>query len=846
MTNEEIIQRGQLINDETEPAQNTSERVGGVIKGIGQNLADKDTAIEAQAARNGYYQCTVNSNQLAVTAPGFTLPAHGGNIRIKMSAPATGASTLNINSTGPKALLYNGAALSSANTWEQNEIISVFYDPSGSGQYLASNSQGGGGKAEKIKYDNSQSGLSAENVQGAIDENVERIKDTEDAAFVKNEINISLGTIIKGYWTFTDGQIKAVDGSTTFRRVAPIDVTQYYSVKLQFYLLSSYVAYTFFANDNGDIIGGYLINSSGGFVEYVVPKGATKLYFCTRYASQTAFAAKGVTRETLASKVESTKTDLENEIDDVKSESVIGYETLYDPYLGSKNYGFVQSDGSIITGSSGSPYRYTGYIEVHEGDVICIHSNIRDTPVALLAAYDSSKAYIQDSCIMSDGSGNQDLIYKVPSGVAYLRLSCNISASGYSARIQIDNSIFLSDGLYEVKTIQPDYEGNGYVSLEGVIVTQSSTTWAYTGLMNVNEGEEVYFRTTNSNSSCMLASYTKSNLITATDIIAGPNDQYSPMWHKYIVPSGITQIRITHKYEVDGQLNVYIRRKIKERKKIRILWIGNSMTQDAVAYLPLLLRELAPDVEYELYDWYHGGWTLAQHLDSWNNGQTAQIFSICRDCVSWKNWNSRLTMDTVLSQYTFDIVVLQEYFNNMTAYSAANLQTFNDCISYIRDHYNKPFKVATFFHAPLRSAPDAKFNVAKDAVETIIKKTVAEFFNPCGIAVYRALSTDLDSLGDQGHLSPDGVHTQEGLPCMLQTYVTALWVMDMLGIPMSVIGANTEVTNNNYGGINVPGPNLGTGVVIGTQAQVRLSQDVAVKAFKEGEYIRNQALTEYT
>lgn len=172
MTNEEIIQRGILIRDETEPAQNTSTRVGGVIEGIGENLVEKDTDIAAEAARNGYYQCTVSGTELAVTAPGFTLPAHGGNIRIKMSAPATGACTLNINSTGAKQLLYNGAAVSSANTWEQNEIISVFYDPSGSGQYLASNSQGGGGKSEKIKYDNSQSGLAAENVQGAIDESI--------------------------------------------------------------------------------------------------------------------------------------------------------------------------------------------------------------------------------------------------------------------------------------------------------------------------------------------------------------------------------------------------------------------------------------------------------------------------------------------------------------------------------------------------------------------------------------------------------------------------------------------------------------------------------------------------
>ncbi len=140
LTNQQIIDAGQEIYDETEVAQNTSTRVGGVIRGIGYNLVDKDAAIAAEAARNGYYQCTVSSTTLAVTAPGFTLPAHGGNIRIKMSAPATGASTLNINGTGAKALLYNGAAVSSDNTWEADEIISVFYDGT---RFMASNSQGG-------------------------------------------------------------------------------------------------------------------------------------------------------------------------------------------------------------------------------------------------------------------------------------------------------------------------------------------------------------------------------------------------------------------------------------------------------------------------------------------------------------------------------------------------------------------------------------------------------------------------------------------------------------------------------------------------------------------------------
>lgn len=172
--------------------------------------SEMNAAIAAETARNGYYQCTVSDTTLAVSAPGFTLPAHGGNIRIKMSAPATGACTLNINSTGPKPLLYNGLAVSSANTWERDEIISVFYDPSGSGQYLASNSQGGGGKASKIKYDNSQSGLASENVQEALDEvsqNIAGLDSVFGEAVATKQVDtnkapsISKGILPDGTWT---------------------------------------------------------------------------------------------------------------------------------------------------------------------------------------------------------------------------------------------------------------------------------------------------------------------------------------------------------------------------------------------------------------------------------------------------------------------------------------------------------------------------------------------------------------------------------------------------------------------------------------------------------------------
>lgn len=104
-------------------------------------------------AKLGYYVCTTEGNIAAKTiaAPNYILSL-GGNIKIKMvHANSASGATLNINSTGPKTLLYNGEPVSSNNTWEDNDVISVYYDGT---RYMASNSQGGG-KADSQLDENS-------------------------------------------------------------------------------------------------------------------------------------------------------------------------------------------------------------------------------------------------------------------------------------------------------------------------------------------------------------------------------------------------------------------------------------------------------------------------------------------------------------------------------------------------------------------------------------------------------------------------------------------------------------------------------------------------------------------
>lgn len=299
-------------------------------------------------------------------------------------------------------------------------------------------------------------------------------------------------------------------------------------------------------------------------------------------------------------------------------------------------------------------------------------------------------------------------------------------------------------------------------------------------------------------------------------------------------------------YDVPDTYLLPVASKELAQKEISVLFIGNSLTQDAVSYVPWLIRNLYPDLSFKFYMWYNGGYTLGQQYTKFVNDGTCEIFSICENSHSWRNYNNSVKMSDILTSYRFDIVCLQEYFNYKTTFLEADLVDFNNCVSYIRSNYGHHFKVATLFHAPLRASADSVFALTRHGNELILKKTSAQTMVSPGIAIYRALSTSLDSLGDRGHLSPDGTHAQEGLPCLLQAWVVFLWVMRQLSIPISIENCQLKMTTATYNTINVPGANLGTGVIEGTQAENWLAQDVAILGDKEGIGIeQNSFITMY-
>lgn len=290
--------------------------------------------------------------------------------------------------------------------------------------------------------------------------------------------------------------------------------------------------------------------------------------------------------------------------------------------------------------------------------------------------------------------------------------------------------------------------------------------------------------------------------------------------------------------EGEGDIKIESSGSVDSKKSISILFVGNSLTQDGIAYLPYMLKNYYPEVDFKIYMWYIGGYTLGQHYSTFTSGGKAAIFSVAENAAGWTNYSNSKTMAQVLSDYKFDIVSMQEYFNYKTEYTAAT--DWENCKNYITSNYKggNALEFVSLFHAPLRKDGYDVHEVYKrteDGNALILQTTISEDVIPNGIAVYRALDTDLNNLGDLGQLSPDGTHTQEGLPCLLQTYVTLCWLFDRLGINKSVYGHTMRMTTDIYNAIGVPGANLGSGVVQGTEAQNLLAQEVAIKAYKEGK-----------
>lgn len=261
------------------------------------------------------------------------------------------------------------------------------------------------------------------------------------------------------------------------------------------------------------------------------------------------------------------------------------------------------------------------------------------------------------------------------------------------------------------------------------------------------------------------------------------------------------------------------------RKKLKALFIGNSVNQDHVMYAPwFLYNEYKNELVFEIGNFYIASYTIKAYVENCVNGsRAADIYSTAYGTPTWTNVANTELLEDAIESNDWDIICVQGYYNN-GALGQEDMSYLADLVQFISDHATKPFTLAFMMHqtytpgALTRIIDGTKYSVENSSVRLIF---------PCGLATEFVKGEWLQSF-----LTSDNIHNQEGLPCILGGYVVGDVLARFVGLPSRVMGNKKRMTSQEHGYLNIAGQN-GT-FQAGTNTQFDQAQIAACKAVNAG------------
>ena len=483
--------------------------------GMSDGSGSLDKKIAGMNSKISYVNCTTGAGTAAKTVPlsDFALST-GIRLVVKMSYANTAASaTLNVNNTGAKTLYYNGNPASADNTWEAGEVLDVYYDGA---NYQSSSFQGGGAKAEKIEFDNSDTLFESENVQGVLNE-ASKIINTHN-----NEIDNIFKTIQKDnlsdsiIFSSTGGLINANTGSVSSSQNT-VYTESYIQISTGYITISlpssssNEIAGIAFYDDSLTFISGFVApkTSTQQFNEYriEIPEGA-KYFRTTRWndnvMSSNRFEFKCAVAYNIPDKIDEIEDDLTTLID--KSDEVT--ISRINKFLNYKN-------GTIFT-SAVNTQASENYINV-EGvkgiQFLASHSNTVATEAGY-AFYDSEKKYLFGAAFISDSGEIKSAMetIEVPNIAKYFRYTI------YNKEIHLAFKHKLKDIVNIKESNEVDLigrsifaEGHFFISyINGAITGSDIASKCTNGYINIKGFKKIktlLFQSTASDSNAGMAFY---------------------------------------------------------------------------------------------------------------------------------------------------------------------------------------------------------------------------------------------------------------------------------------------------------------------------------------------------
>lgn len=235
---------------------------------------------------------------------------------------------------------------------------------------------------------------------------------------------------------------------------------------------------------------------------------------------------------------------------------------------------------------------------------------------------------------------------------------------------------------------------------------------------------------------------------------------------------------------------------------VNVLVLGNSYSLDAFGYMPYLLRELAPKMHINVGILNQGSGSLNWLWNAIRENKPHNTYYWSNGVSPW--WTSALdtiTVRDVLSRQRWDLVVLQQ--NSAESFDYITYQPALDSITtWLKDTMTNNVKFAWLL-TPAYPEGQASLgtmtsNEMYDSIARCAQRVAAEsdvsLVFPCGTAIQNARTTALDTLGIVGHLSHDGRHLTDGIPCLIENLTAAMVIANWKNVSVNIDNYAPDIT----------------------------------------------------
>lgn len=314
-------------------------------------------------------------------------------------------------------------------------------------------------------------------------------------------------------------------------------------------------------------------------------------------------------------------------------------------------------------------------------------------------------------------------------------------------------------------------------------------------------------------------------------------------------------------FTIDGE------RVATKNRSIKVLCFGNSFTEDSMSYVPAMLKNVAPELDFVIGMAVIGGSSLAQHCANFTgeaqtlDGKTVAVKNAYeyskfshRDS-SWTAYTgtNEKSVDYMLADEDWDVVTFQQNgaaaYKDWATYFAPFIYKLHKALYDKAGVNGKTVKIGWLLTQGAYAADSSvllnHWQGTATNSQKVLDETATEVVFPFGTAVQNLRTTSLAAAGVGGQYADfraDSTgHLHEGIGTMTANYCNLLAVLKLAGFEnVSIIGEPTRVTiawntangtrNPNYKDRDTTAEPTVYGV---TDANVYAAQVAAIMAMKK-------------